>query len=92
MFFFFFSVHCTFFFACTIVKYFVVALCRNGNKKRPDLSYFCFPTRSNERKRWEVFCRRADKKFKTLRDPKICSLHFRESNIEIQFLVEKSVR
>ena len=35
---------------CTMVKYCAVALCRNGSKKRPDLSYFCFPTRPNERK------------------------------------------
>ena len=44
-----------------MVKYFAVALCRNGNKKRPDVSYFCFPTRPNDRKKWEVFCKRADK-------------------------------
>ena len=50
-----------FIFACTMVKYCAVALCRNGNKKRPDLSYFCFPTRPNERKKWEVLCKRADK-------------------------------
>ena len=70
-------------FLCTMVKYCAVALCRNGSKKRPDLSYFCFPTRPNERKKWEVFCKRADKKFKTLGDPRICSLHFKESDIEI---------
>ena len=72
-----------FIFLCTMVKYCAVALCRNGSKKRPDLSYFCFPTRPNERKKWEVFCKRADKKFKTLGDPRICSLHFKESDIEI---------
>ena len=70
-------------FLCTMVKYCAVALCHNGSKKRPDFSYFCFPTRPNERKKWEVFCKRADKKFKTLGDPRICSLHFKESDIEI---------
>ena len=55
-----------FIFACIMVKYCAVALCRNGSKKRPDLSYFCFPTRPSERKKWEVFCKRADKKFKKL--------------------------
>lgn len=75
-----------------MVKYCAVALCRNGSKKRPDLSYFCFPTRPSERKKWEVFCKRADKKFKTLSDPKICSLHFKESDIEISLSGRKSVR
>lgn len=75
-----------------MVKYCAVALCRNGSKKRPDLNYFCFPTRPNERKKWEVFCKRADKKFKTLGDPRICSLHFKESDIEISISGRKSVR
>ena len=66
-----------------MVKYCAVALCRNGSKKRPNLSYFCFPTRPSERKNWEVFCKRANKKFKTLSNPKICSMHFKESDIEI---------
>lgn len=81
-----------FIFACTMVKYCAVALCRNGSKKRPDLNYFCFPTRPNERKKWEVFCKRADKKFKTLGDPRICPLHFKESDIEISISGRKSVR
>ena len=84
-----------FIFACTMVKYCGVALCRNGSKKRPDLSYFCFPTRPNERKKWNVFCRRPDKKLKTLGDPRICSLHFtsKESDIEISLFGRKlSVR
>lgn len=81
-----------FIFACTMVKYCAVALCHNGSKKRPDLNYFCFPTRPNERKKWEVFCKRADKKFKTLGDPRICPLHFKESDIEISISGRKSVR
>ena len=31
-----------FIFACTVVKYCAIALCRSGSKKRPDLSYFAF--------------------------------------------------
>ena len=84
-----------FIFACTIVKYCVVALCRNGSKKRPDLSYFCFATRPNEREKWKDFYKRTDKKFKTLGDPRICSLHFtsKESDIEISLFGQKlSVR
>ena len=59
---------------------------------RKDLSYFCFPTRRNERKKWGVFSKRADKKFKTLGDPRICSSHFKESDIEISLFGRKSVR
>ena len=76
----------------TMVKYCAVGLCRNGSKKRPDLSYFCFPTRRNERKKWKVFCKPADKKFMTLCDPRICSLHFKESDIEIAISGRKSLR
>ena len=74
------------------MQYCAVAVCRSGsNGKRPDLSYFCFPTRPSERiKKWEVFCKRADKKFKKLIDPKICSL--KESDIEISLFGRKSVR
>lgn len=75
-----------------MVRYCAVALCRNGSKKRSDLSYFCFPTRPNKHKKWEVFCKRADKKFKALGDPRICSLHFKESDIEISISGRKSVR
>ena len=50
------------------------------------------PTRPSERKKWEVFCKQADKKFKKLSDPKICSLHFKESDIEISLSGRKSVR
>ena len=58
-----------------MVKYCAVAVCTNSSKKRPNLSYFCFP-------RTEAFCRRADDKFKTLSDPRICSLHFRGQDIK----------
>ena len=69
---------------CTMVKYCAVALCRSGSKKRPDLSYICFPIRLNERKKWKVVCKRADKRFKTLGDPKICSLHFKSKKSDIE--------
>ena len=77
---------------CAMVKYCAVALCRNGSKKRPDLSYFLFPSSPDERKKWEVFCKRADKKFKTLACPTICSLHFKENDIGISISGIKSVR
>ena len=80
-----------FIFVSTMVKYCAVALCRNGGEKRPDLSYFCFPTRRNECKKWEVFCKQADKKFMTLCNPRICSLQFKESDIEISISGRKSL-
>ena len=49
-----------------MVRYCAVAICRNGSKKRPDISYFSFPQSPKVRKKWEVFCKRADKKFNTL--------------------------
>ena len=59
---------------------------------RIDLSYFLFPSSPDERKKWEVFCKRADKKFKILVCPTICSLHFKEYDIEISISGIKSVR
>ena len=58
-----FSCSLQFIFACTMVKNCAVALCRNWNKKRPNLSYSCFPTRPNECKKWDIFCKQADKNF-----------------------------
>ena len=81
-----------FIFACTMGKYCAVALCRDGSKKRQDLGYFCSPKRLNEHKKGEVFYKRADIILKTLRDPSICSLHFKESDIEITLFGRKSVR
>ena len=79
-----------FIFACIMVKYCAVALCRNGSKKRPDLSYFCFPTRPSERKKWEVFCKRADKK-KSRNSAIQKSVHciLRKATSRFHFLVEK---
>ena len=64
-------------------KYCDVAPYRNGSKERPDLDYFCFAVKSDHRKKWEVFCKRAGKKNKRLIDPKICTLHFKENDIAI---------
>ena len=58
----------SFFFAYTVFKYCAVALCRDGSKKRPDLSYSCFSTRPNERTKWKAFCKRAEKKFNSIRN------------------------
>ena len=65
-----------------MVKYCAVALCKNGTHNKPDLSFFRFPSHQKLRKKWEVFCRRADEKFKTLKDPRICSQHFSEQDLK----------
>ena len=67
-------------------KYCTVAVCHNESKKRPDLNYCLFSVKSYDRKNWEVFSKRADKKFKRLIHPGICSLHFKETDIAITFL------
>ena len=65
-----------------MVKYCAVALCKNGTHNKPELSFFRFPSDQKLRKKWEVFCRRADEKFKTLKDPRICSQHFSEQDLK----------
>ena len=67
-----------------------VTVCRNGNKKRPDLNLCYFPVKSADRKKWEVLCKRADIKGKRLIDPRMCSLNFKETNIEISISGRKS--
>ena len=47
-------------------KCFTVAVCRNRSKKRLYLNYCCFSMKSHDRKKWEVLCKRSDKKFKRL--------------------------
>ena len=69
-------VFCTFLLGFAMVKYCAVAVCRNGTHNRPDLTYFAFPEDNTRRRKWIVFCKRADKKFKSLVYPRICSLHF----------------
>ena len=59
---------------------------------RIHLSNFLFPSSPDERKKLEVFCKRADKKIKTLVCPTICSSHFKENDIEISISGIKSVR
>ena len=72
-------------------KYCTVAVCRNESRKRPDLDYCCFPVKSDDRKKWEVLCKRADKRFKRLIDPRICSLHFKETDTAISISGSKNI-
>ena len=65
-----------------MVKYCAVALCKNGTHNKPEVSFFRFPSDQKLRKKWEVFCRRVDEKFKTLKDPRICSQHFSEQDLK----------
>lgn len=45
-----------------------------------------------DRKKWEVFCKRGDKKFNTLSDPRISSVHFKKTDIETSISGRKNVR
>ncbi|XP_068723336.1 uncharacterized protein [Montipora capricornis] len=74
-----------------MVKYCAVAVCRNGTHNRPDLTFFAFPEDHCRRRKWVVFCKRADKKFKNLVDPRICSLHFKETDVKVSISGRKSV-
>ena len=74
-----------------MVKYFAVAVCRNGTHNRPDLAYFVFPEDNTRRRKWIAFCKRADKKFKSLVDPKICSLHFTKTDMRVSVSGRKTV-
>ena len=75
-----------------MVKYCSVGLCTNGTHNRPDLSYFTFPNKnSTQLKVWKVFCRRADLEFKTLVDPRICSLHFDPGDIKTSLTGRRSL-
>lgn len=65
-----------------MVKYCAVALCTNGSHNQPNLSYFRFPLDEKLRKKWKAFCRRADKKFNTVADPRICSQHFLKEDLK----------
>ena len=50
--------------------------------------------KSNDRK-WEVLCKGADKKLKRLIDPRICSLHFKETDIAslvVKIFLEAAIR
>ena len=74
-----------------MVKYFAVAFCRNGTHNRPDLAYFAFPEDNARRRKWIVFCKRADKKFKSLVDPRIFSQYFRKMDVTVSVSGRKSV-
>lgn len=65
-----------------MVKYCAVAKCKNGSHKKPNLSYFHFPSDKKLRKKWETFCRRADEKFTMLADPRVCSQHFSREDLK----------
>ena len=65
-----------------------VALCRNGNRNRVDLSFFRFPT-DKRLSIWLKFCRRADSKFEEERrkaiageenNLRICNEHFTDDS------------
>ena len=58
-----------------MVKYWAVAVCKNGSHNKPNLSYFRFPSDQTTQE-VGTFCQRVDKKFKILGDPRICSQHF----------------
>ena len=87
-----FVVPCSFFSVWAMNKYCTVAVCRSGSKKRPNLNnYCCFPVKSDDRKKWEVLCMQAGKKFKKLIDPRIYSLHFKETDIAISIFGRKNI-
>ncbi|XP_029200608.2 uncharacterized protein LOC114965177 [Acropora millepora] len=67
-----------------------VALCRNGNRNRADLSFFRFPT-DKRLSIWLKFCRRADSKFKEEQrkaitgkenNLRICNEHFTDDSYQ----------
>lgn len=58
------------------VKCCAMALCKNGTHNKLDLSVFRFPSHEKLRKKWGVFCKRADEKFQTLKNLRIYSQHF----------------
>ena len=59
-----------------------VANCLNSSRNRPDLSFFCFPSKQNSRRLWKNFCRRNDPEFRGQKNPRICSAHFEASSIK----------
>ena len=66
-----------------MVKYCAVAGCRNGTHNRLVLTFFAFPEDHCRRRKWVIFCKRADNQFKNLVDPRICSLHFEETDVKV---------
>ena len=84
-------VFCAFLLGIALVKYCAVAVCRNGTHNRPNLAYFAFPEDNTLRRKWIAFCKRADKKFKSLVDPRICSLHFKKTEVTVSVSGRKTV-
>ena len=84
-------VFCAFLLGIALVKYCAVAVCRNGTHNRPNLAYFAFPEDNTRRRKWIAFCKRADKKFKSLVDPRICSLHFKTTDVTVSVSGRKTV-
>ena len=64
----------TLFFSMWAMNNYCTIVCHSRSKKRPN--YCWFPTKSLDRKKWEVFCKRADKKFKIPIERRICLLQF----------------
>ena len=75
-----------------MVKYCAVALCRNGSKKRPDLSCFCFPTRPNERNfgsgKFSVSEQIKNSGHSAIQESVHCILRVRKAISRFHFLVE----
>ena len=84
-------VFCTLLLGIAMVKYCAVAVCRNGTHNRLDLAYFAFPEDNTLQRKWIAFCKRADKKFKSLVDPRICSLHFKKTEVTVSVSGRKTV-
>ena len=63
------------------MRYCAISVCKNNSKKRPDLSFFDFPSEKKLRKKWSTFCRRANKKFQCTTILHICSQHFNAKDI-----------
>lgn len=49
-----------------------------------------FSRKSDDRQKWEGLCKRTDETFKRLTDPRICSLHLKETDIAISICGRKS--
>ena len=69
-----------------------MAVCRNGSKKKPDISInVVFPWGPMIVRSGRSLCKPAYKKFKRVTDPRIFSLHFKEPGIAISIFGRKNV-
>jgi len=55
--------------------------CKNNSENRPDLSFYSFPKDTRLSNKWRKFCGRTDKVFRCFVRPRICRLHFQESDV-----------